>query len=154
VALPIKSRRFLRHRPSDIPRWARSLTHVRFCHPADRYVLDRELFEVAVAIPEGQAEFLEFCASLGIRLKKIEAGDVPVPAYPELAQPGEQILGGASAHVYIRGRFLELVIAPAIGAYSVDENDYLRAKALDELLRRPGFQFRSTGNSVSDVCVP
>jgi hypothetical protein len=170
MALPIWPGKFLRHDPSDIRRWARSLEHVRFCHPADHQTLDREIFEVAIRIPETQDAFLAFCASLGIAVNRIQPDDTvartgvayspevwktltfPITQFPDLAQPGEQALAGASVHVWIRGHFLEVVIAPAIGPFSVDEADYLRAKAIDGLLHRPGLQFREPPRD-DDSCV-
>ena len=160
MALRIRGRRFLRHSRSDIRRWARSLEHVRFCHPADLQVFDREIFEVAIAIPETEASFVEWCGELGIPARRIRTEDpvaraglkyspeewkglaFPIPLFPLLAQPGEQTLAGAKVHIWIRGRFLEIVIAPDVGLYSVDEADYERAKAVDAFLQRPGLQFR------------
>jgi hypothetical protein len=170
MALPIHPGPFLRHHPEDVPSWARSLEHVRFCHPADHQLLDRELFEVAVRIPGTQGAFLELCASLGIHVNRIQPGDTvaqpgvaydpetwktlkfPIPGFVDLAQPGEQVLAGASVHIWIRNQCIELVIAPAIGPFSVDRADYLRAKAIDELLRRPGVQFREPPRD-DDSCV-
>src|SRR5581483_4307131 len=79
MALPIKGA-FLRHKNSDIPRWARSLNHVRFCHPADLMVLDREIFLVAIEIPETEKEFVELCDALGITVSRIEPGDAVAQA--------------------------------------------------------------------------
>ena len=170
MALPIKPGSFLRHALADVPRWARSLEHVRFCHPADHQVLDREIFEVAVAIPDTEPKFLTLCASLGIDVKRIQPEDTvaragvrytpeewerlkfPIPAFPGLLQPGDQIFRGASAHVRIRGRFLEIVIKPGVGPYSLDESDYRRAKVVDGLLCRPDLQFRDPPRD-DDSCV-
>jgi hypothetical protein len=160
MALPITSRRFLRHSRRDVRRWARSLKYIRFCHPADRQVYDREIFEVAIKIPESENAFLEFCAALGIHVARIQPADnvaragtrykpdewellkFPIPHFPDLAQPREQTLAGAAVHVWIRGGFLEIRIQPGVGPFSVDESDYQRAKAVDDWLHARELQFR------------
>jgi hypothetical protein len=161
---------FLRHKDADIPRWARSLKHVRFCHPADRMVLDREVFLVVLEIPETETAFLDFCSHHGIPVNRIEGHDqiaqkgvsykpdvwkklkFPIPQFPNLAQPGDQTLAGAPAHLWVRGRFLEIVIGPAVGPYSVDESDYKRAKAIDDLLSGSDLNFSDPPRD-DDSCV-
>jgi hypothetical protein len=147
----------------DIARWKRALKHVRFCPPEDHYVRDREIFEVAIEIPETESAFLELCASLGIDVKRIQPEDnvaqvgtsykpdvwktlkFPVPAFPDLAQPGHVNLAGAPVHVWIRGRYLEVLVAPAVGPDRADENDFLRAKLVDDLLSsRSDLRFRDS----------
>jgi hypothetical protein len=133
-------------------------------------VFDREIFAAAIRVPDTQDAFLEICTSLGIEIKKIQPGEAVaqagtkyspeqwkklkfrIPEFPDLAQPGEQVLAGAFVHMWLRACYLEFTIGPGIGPCSVDESDYLRAKALDELLLRPGLQFREPPYD-DDSCV-
>src|SRR5436190_24356840 len=95
---------FLKHKRSDVRRWARSLEHIRFCHPADTQVYDREVFEAAIAVPNTEAALVEFCAALGIVVRTIQPEDevaqngkkytpaewknlkFPIPGFPNLMQ--------------------------------------------------------------------
>jgi hypothetical protein len=126
-----------------VRRWARSLQHVRFCHPADRYVLDRELFEVAIKLPATEADALELCGRLGLHVEKID----------DLRKAREHFLAGTRAHVVVRHDAIEIFVAPWVGPHSVDESDYVRAKAIDDLLgATPGLEFRDPPRD-DDSCV-
>jgi hypothetical protein len=141
---------------SDIARWKQSLKHVRFCEAAPRQGEDREIFEIDIEIPEAEPAFLELLSSLGIELRRIQPEDTvaragtsytpqewkkltfPIPQFPHLAQPGVTTVAGIPAHFWVRPHHLQIVIAPAADPVWLDEDDFLRAKAIDDLIsRRP-----------------
>jgi len=143
-------------------RWKKSLKHVRFCGAEDYRVHERQIFEVAFEIPETERAFLDFCASLGITVERLQAGDAvarvgtaykpdvwktlkfPIPAFPDLAQPKDTTVAGVAAHVWIRNRYMEIVIAPAADPFFVNEDDFRRAKVIDDLLAsRSDLRFRA-----------
>ncbi len=64
-------------------------------------------------------------------------------AFPGFAQPKETTVAGVAAHVWIRNRYIEIVIAPSDDPFFVNEDDFRRAKAIDDLLaRRSDLRFR------------
>jgi hypothetical protein len=117
-------------------------------------VNDRQIFEVSIEIPGAKPAFLKLCDSLGVVVKHIEPGDnvahagtsykpevwktlkFPIPRFPDLAQPCDQIVAGVPVYVWIREHHLEIIVAPAVGSTFLDEGDYLSAKAVDDLLSR------------------
>jgi hypothetical protein len=169
MALPIGGK-FLRHRNSDVRRWARSLDHIRFCHPADTQVYDREVFEASVAVPDIEEALVQFCAGLGIMLRRIQPEDkvaragtkytpqewkelkFSIPEFPNLVQPKEQTVAGVSVHFWIRRGFLEITISPPPEHVSVDESDFQRAKAMDDVLKGHRLTFRDPARD-DDSCV-
>jgi hypothetical protein len=122
---------------------------------------DREIFEVEIEIPETEAEFLEFAESLSIDVERIGPEDTvarvgtaytpaewktltfPIPQFPNLAQPAETTLAGIPVHVWVRAHHIQIVVAPTADPVRVNEDDFLRAKALDDLISsRPDLRVR------------
>jgi hypothetical protein len=132
-------------------------------------ILDCEMFLALLEIPETEAAFIGFCTVLGIQMNRIHAHDqvaqtgvsytpdvwkkltYSIPLFPSLAQPRNQTLAGASADLWVRGHFLEIVIGASVG-HSVDESDYKRAKAIDDLLSGLELKFRDPPRD-DDSCV-
>ena len=137
------------------------MKHLRFCEAEPPQVNDRQIFEVLIEIPETLPAFLEFSSTLGIVVNRIQPEDnvarsgtsykpdvwktlkFPIPGFPDFAQPCNQIVAGVPVYVWIRSRYLEIIIAPGVGPTLLDENDYLRAKAVDDFLSsRSDIRFR------------
>jgi hypothetical protein len=68
----------------------------------------------------------------------------PVAEFPDLAQPGDQRIGGTPVHAWARGRRLDIVV-PLGANPTFDKADFLRAKAVDDLLAGlPDLRFRES----------
>jgi hypothetical protein len=137
-----------------IARLARALKHVRFSPATGHHTNDRDVFEVSLEVPETKSAFLELCSSLGIVVNSIRPGDnvaqvgtsykpdvwktlkFPIPGFPDLAQPGEQTIAGVCVHAWVRGRSLDIVIPPGANPTFANKTDFLRPKAVDDLLSR------------------
>ena len=132
--------------------WQRNLKRFRYLKAADYRVQERETFEVTIELPESQPEFLQLCASLGIAVRRIGPEDhvaepgktykpdvwrtlaFPLGRFPQFAQPGDTTIADVPVYVWIRDRYLQIIIAPHTDPTFLDDRDFQRAKTIDDLL--------------------
>ncbi|MFI6318714.1 hypothetical protein ACIBG8_14390 [Nonomuraea sp. NPDC050556] len=128
--------------------WARELRYFRFCRAYGGHANDGDHLLAALRV-DTRGGLLEVMDTLGIPVVTDVSSPVPgqaytaaeyarfslpIPGFPDIAQPGHVEIAGHRAHVWCHGELLRISVADTGDPYSVTDAAVAAARSIEPLL--------------------